>query len=67
MRIKYNRGDINSTMSAALKLSKITQFPVYIESTVDGFYISRRKPPSWSDYYKVMPDGEFEKIEYVLK
>jgi hypothetical protein len=62
-RIRYNRGDINSTMDAALKSAKICNTPVYIETTAYGFHITQRKPPSWSPYYKVTPDGKIEKVE----
>jgi hypothetical protein len=57
-RIKYDRGDISSTMNAALKLAKLCKTVVYIEATAYGFYISQRKPPIWTPYYKITPEGE---------
>lgn len=57
-RIKYDRGDINSTMRAALKVSEYAE--VYVYATAYGYIITDTRPPYGQPYYKVN-DGKAEK------
>jgi hypothetical protein len=61
IRSRYNRGDINSTIQAAIDI--IQDKPLYIEATAYGYNITRTKPPSWVDYIKVSPDLKVELIK----
>lgn len=56
-RVKYNRGDDNSAINAALKT--VGDKPLYIFPTAYGFDI---KPdvPGWLNHYKVYPNGKVE-------
>ena len=59
--MKYNRGDINDTMSIAIMAAKRDNIPYYIEATAYGLLITKFKPPMWSAYFVINPDGKVSK------
>ncbi len=60
-RVRYNRADINSTISAARKI--VTDQPLYIFATAYGFTIEKQKPIGSQQYVIVKPDGSTELID----
>ena len=53
-RVRYNRGDIESTINAAIRLKSART--MYVYPTANGFTIWPSKPPA-GKYYEVKPDG----------
>lgn len=57
-RVRYNRGDLNSTVKAAQKT--VGKKPLYIFATAGGYTISKSKPPITQGYFLVKPDKTVE-------
>lgn len=53
-RIRYNRADINSTMTAAKKIAETKT--CYVYATAYGYTIEYSPPPFGQGYYKVSDD-----------
>ena len=66
-RIRYNRGDIASTMRAAISLSHSNQYIIYVFGSALGYTISQSPPPFNQDYYKVRPDGTSTLVQHEFK
>jgi hypothetical protein len=58
--MKYNRGNLESTIRAAKHNAACSNEERYILATACGYAIER-SPVSWQGYYKVLPTGEVEK------
>ena len=55
-RIKYNRADINSTMTVADGIAQRNNLIMYVFATAYGYTIEQRPPPFDQDYYKIWPN-----------
>jgi hypothetical protein len=61
-RVRYNRGSIDSTVSAAIKTCG--DRPSYVFATAFGFTIDRRPPPFGQQHVGVRPDGSTEFVQH---
>lgn len=59
-RVRYNRGDIDSTVQAARKL--VEGNPLYVYATYYGFTIGKSPPPGPQFHVIVKPGGETETV-----
>lgn len=58
-RVKYNRGSLDSTIAAAVKV--VQDAPLYVFATAYGFTIDRWPPPGGQRHVVVTASG----VEYV--
>lgn len=62
--MRYNRGNTQSTLNAAVKLNEKTGKTVYVEPTAYGLSVSTSEPPSFASYYTVI-NGLIRFSEYM--
>ena len=60
--MRYQRGDINSTMQAAQNVARDQQQTRYIVPTAFGFSIEKQAAPFGGKCYEVKPDGTAQVI-----
>lgn len=60
-RVRYNRGDIQSVLQAALRLK--SDKVLYVYPTAYGYTVDKNVP-SWLSHYIVNPDGTITKKIY---
>lgn len=61
---RYNRGDINNTVSVAFENAKKNDKPVYIIAVYGGYRIVHGKPPGSQSFYIVNQNGRIDLDDY---
>jgi len=61
--MRYNRGDIGSTVRAAIKSSQKRSQPLYVVPTALGYTITTQ-PATFTGYIAIQPDGTTQSHAY---